>query len=63
MSGEFTFRPTFSDQVDYSMLKDGDITVKSLLPTGDTAAAVQAVADIVADYDVIVCCEIGRAHV
>lgn len=25
-------------------------------PTGDTAAAVQAVADIVADYDVIVCC-------
>ena len=24
--------------------------------TGDTAAAVQAVADIVADYDVIVCC-------
>ena len=25
-------------------------------PTGDTAAAVQAVADTVADYDVIVCC-------
>lgn len=25
-------------------------------PTGDTAAAVQAVADIVADYDAIVCC-------
>ncbi len=25
-------------------------------PTGDTAAAVQAVSDIVADYDVIVCC-------
>ncbi len=25
-------------------------------PTGDVAAAVQAVADIVADYDVIVCC-------
>lgn len=25
-------------------------------PTGDTAAAVQAVADIVADYDVVVCC-------
>lgn len=25
-------------------------------PTGDTAAAIQAVADIVADYDVIVCC-------
>ncbi len=24
--------------------------------TGDTAAAMQAVADIVADYDVIVCC-------
>ena len=24
--------------------------------TGDTAAAIQAVADIVADYDVIVCC-------
>jgi len=25
-------------------------------PTGDTTAAIQAVADIVADYDVIVCC-------
>ena len=24
--------------------------------TGDSAAAVQAVADVVADYDVIVCC-------
>lgn len=45
LSGEFTFRPTFSDQVDYSMLKDSDITVKSLLPTGDTAAAVQAFKD------------------
>ena len=29
-------------------------------PTGDVAAAIQAVSDIVADYDVI---EIGRAHV
>lgn len=34
-----------------------DSTVKDIKePTGDTAAAVQAVADIVADYDVIVCC-------
>ncbi len=33
-----------------------DATVKPVNePTGDTAAAVQAVADIVADYDVIVC--------
>lgn len=35
----------------------GDATVTPVQePTGDTAAAVQAVADIVADYDVIVCC-------
>lgn len=34
-----------------------DASVKPVQePTGDTAAAVQAVADIVADYDVIVCC-------
>lgn len=34
-----------------------DSTVKDIKePTGDTAAAVQAVSDIVADYDVIVCC-------
>ena len=34
-----------------------DASVKAVQePTGDTAAAVQAVADIVADYDVIVCC-------
>lgn len=34
-----------------------DASVKPVQePTGDTAAAVQAVADIVADYEVIVCC-------
>ncbi|SIO37250.1 Outer membrane protein beta-barrel domain-containing protein [Epilithonimonas zeae] len=41
LSGEFTFRPTFSDQVDYSMLKDGDVTVKSSLGKDDTAVIVQ----------------------
>ena len=45
LSGEFTFRPTFSDQVDYSMLKDSDITVKSSLGKEQTAAAVQAFKD------------------
>lgn len=42
LSGEFTFRPTFSDQVDYSMLKDEDVTVrKTALNDEQTAAVVQ----------------------
>ncbi|WP_333850624.1 type IX secretion system protein PorG [Epilithonimonas sp.] len=45
LSGEFTFRPTFSDQVDYSMLKDGDVTVKSSLGKDDTAILVQKFMD------------------
>ena len=37
--------------------KNEGATVKAIKePTGDSAAAVRAVADIVADYDVIVCC-------
>lgn len=41
-----------------SFIKDyPDATVKAVQePTGDATAAVKAVADIVADYDVIVCC-------
>lgn len=41
LSGEFTFRPTFSDQVDYSMLKEEDIKVKSALNDEGTAVVVQ----------------------
>ncbi len=42
LSGEFTFRPTFSDQVDYSMLKDGDVSVtKTSLNETQTNAVVQ----------------------
>ena len=42
LSGEFTFRPTFSDQVDYSMLKNEDVTVKkTALNDENTAAVVQ----------------------
>ena len=42
LSGEFTFRPTFSDQVDYSMLKEADVTVrKTALTEENTALVVQ----------------------
>lgn len=42
LSGEFTFRPTFSDQVDYSMLKDGDVSVvKTSLNETQTNEVVQ----------------------
>jgi len=42
ISGEFTFRPTFSDQVDYSMLKDSDVSVtKTALNQEQTNAVVQ----------------------
>ncbi|MCG2792844.1 MAG: DUF6089 family protein [Weeksellaceae bacterium] len=42
LSGEFTFRPTFSDKVDYSYLKDKDVTVvKTSLDEAATAAVVQ----------------------
>lgn len=42
LSGEFTFRPTFSDQVDYSTLEEKDITVKKTsLNDENTAAIVQ----------------------
>ncbi len=42
LSGEFTFRPTFSDQVDYSMVKDGDVTVvRTALDDDGTRAVVQ----------------------
>ena len=42
LSGEFTFRPTFSDQVDYSMLKEEDVTVrKTALNDENTALVVQ----------------------
>ncbi|WP_379968182.1 DUF6089 family protein [Epilithonimonas sp. UC225_85] len=43
LSGEFTFRPTFSDKVDYSMVDEKDITVKKTsLGTEQTAAVVQS---------------------
>lgn len=35
LSGEFTFRPTFSDQVDYSMLKEEDVTIKKTALSDD----------------------------
>ena len=42
LSGEFLFRPTFSDQVDYSSLEEGDIKVKqTALNDEQTAAIVQ----------------------
>jgi len=42
LSGEFMFRPTFSDQVDYSSLEEKDITVKKTsLNDENTAAIVQ----------------------
>lgn len=42
ISGEFTFRPTFSDQVDYSTLKEKDINIKSTaLSDEQTAIVVQ----------------------
>lgn len=42
LSGEFTFRPTFSDQVDYSSLEEGDVAVvKTSLDEAQTAAVVQ----------------------
>ncbi len=42
LSGEFTFRPTFSDQVDYSFLEEKDVTVNSTnLDESQTAAIVQ----------------------
>ncbi len=41
LSGEFTFRPTFSDQVDYSKLKIKDITIaETALGEEETNAAV-----------------------
>ena len=42
LSGEFTFRPTFSDQVDYSSVEEKDVTVvKTSLNDEQTAAVVQ----------------------
>ena len=42
LSGEFLFRPTFSDKVDYSSLEEGDITVKkTALNKEQTAEIVQ----------------------
>jgi hypothetical protein len=42
LSGEFTFRPTFSDQVDYSEMKEGDVKViKTTLDKNQTNAVVQ----------------------
>jgi len=42
LSGEFTFRPTFSDKVDYSILEEKDVTVRSTaLGDEQTAGIVQ----------------------
>lgn len=42
LSGEFTFRPTFSDQVDYSSLEEKDVKVlRTSLDEDQTAAVVQ----------------------
>lgn len=42
LSGELLFRPTFSDQVDYSSLEDGDVTVRrTALNDEQTSAIVQ----------------------
>lgn len=42
LSGEFTFRPTFSDQVDYSYLEEQDVSVvHTALDEAQTAAIVQ----------------------
>ena len=42
LSGEFTFRPTFSDQVDYSAVKESDVTVtKTSLSEEQTRAVVK----------------------
>ena len=41
LSGELTFRPTFSDQIDYSVLNEKDIEVVSSLNDQKTAVAVQ----------------------
>lgn len=42
LSGEFTFRPTFSDQVDYSTLEEKDVkVVKTALNESQTSAIVQ----------------------
>lgn len=42
ISGEFMFRPTFSDQVDYSIVKESDVTVaKTALGEEQTRAVVQ----------------------
>ena len=46
LSGEFTFRPTFSDQVDYSEMKVSDVTVvETSLNQDQTSAAVQSFID------------------
>jgi len=46
LSGEFTFRPTFSDQVDYSEMKESDVTVaKTSLNKDQTSAVVQSFID------------------
>jgi len=46
LSGEFTFRPTFSDQVDYSEMKESDVTVvKTSLDKDQTSAVVQSFID------------------
>lgn len=46
LSGEFTFRPTFSDKVDYSEMKESDVTVvKSSLNKDQTNVAVQSFID------------------
>ncbi|KFC23374.1 type IX secretion system protein PorG [Epilithonimonas lactis] len=42
LSGEFTFRPTFSDKVDYSAMEEGDVRVlQTSLDEAQTAAVVQ----------------------
>ena len=42
LSGQFTFRPTFSDKVDYSTLEEEDVkVVKTSLGEAQTAAIVQ----------------------
>ena len=41
ISGEFTFRPTFSDQVDYSSLEEKDIKVNTSINNAQTAIIVQ----------------------
>lgn len=46
LSGEFTFRPTFSDQVDYSWLEEDDVSVaKTSISEAQTQAVVRSFID------------------